>query len=207
MWRFSFVVALACGTAQFNVVQAEVTSPDPSHLCVSLDKLFKERLPSMGSKSWFTFQLKRDGEVRHLVFTQWDAPSSSPSTAKWLVASRHGPERPDYCIQATGDEVQPLVSLHDTNFSEPFGMPGSNYPRCGKRDDPLQSVKVRAWASRELGDSLVLALLGAAPNTPNFILLMAKTNNHWVLIDQKPQTASCYYDRGGLSEGETIQLK
>jgi hypothetical protein len=182
-------------------MQAQTASTDADGSCMKIESLFKERLPHLGG-SLVAYQLKRDGQAWHLVFTQ------KGNNAKWLIASRFSPERPDiYCVQATGSRVELLKSLHESKFSEQFGMPGSNNPRCGSLGDPLQSLKVRAWASRELGDSLILGLSEPAPKMPNFTLLLSKTDGYWILLDEKPQATTCYFDRGQLSDFKDIQLK
>ena len=224
MLRMALLVAVICATVQparahdilssrskfeqdgrFEIVQAQATSAASSS-CITLDALFKDRLPQLGGKSWMAFQLKRDGQAWHLVFTQ-KTNDRSATAAKWLVASRHSQERPDlYCIQSTGALVEVLMTLHDSIFSERYGMPGSNNPRCSNSDDPLGGVKVRAWASRELGDSLILSLNGAASGVPTFALLMSKTGQYWILLERKVQAGTCYFDRGELSDMKDLQL-
>ena len=112
--------------------------------CVPIDKLFTERLPRLGGKQWIAHQLKRDGQAWHLIFSQKVADTKSPART-WVLATRHSAERPDvYCIEGVGLRVDVLASLHDSNFDDRFGLPGSNNPRCGKRGDPLEGLKVRA---------------------------------------------------------------
>jgi hypothetical protein len=175
--------------------------------CVSIDKLFTERLPQIGGKQWLGHQLKREGEVWYLIFSQKTFDPSS-TARKWVVAARHSAERPDvYCIVGVGLRVGVLASLHDSMLEERYGLPGSNYPRCGKRDDPLEGFKVRAWASRELGDSLILSLDDAQIGNPTFVLLMSKIDNHWIMLQKRPEESTCYRDRGNFHHMRALELR
>ena len=174
--------------------------------CINITSLFKERLVSLGGQDWLAFQLKRDNEVRHLVFTQISKIGSS-NDAKWLVATRHSAARPDlYCVQATGNLVELLAPLPAKNSAERFGMPGSTYPRCGERGDIFEGFKVRSWATRELGDSQIIALGKPEPEAPSFVLVSNKRDGHWILLDKQPQSTTCYFDRGEWSDIRKIQI-
>ncbi len=174
--------------------------------CIPLIELFENNLVGLGAKRWNIITLKRAEEARHLVFTE--IPSKPSTITKWIVATRESEAHPEnYCIQATGGEVTPLVSLHDWKGSDRFGLPGSGYPRCGDTSDPIQDMKVRGWASRELGSSLVLSLDSADPKTPSFVILKAIADGAWVLLHQLPGESTCYFDRGTDSEMKAYQIK
>lgn len=174
--------------------------------CIDITSLFKERLASLDGQDWLAFQLKRDNEVWHLVFTQI-SKIGSPNDVKWLVASRHSAARPDlYCVQATGNLVELVAPLPAKNSAERFGMPGSTYPRCGERGDILEGLKVRSWATRELGDSQIMVLGKPEPNKPSFVLVSNKRDGHWILLDRQPQSTTCYFDRGEWSDIRKIQI-
>ncbi len=175
--------------------------------CVPIDKLFTERLPQLGGKQWIGHQLKRDGQVWHLIFSQKVADTKSP-VRSWVLATRHSDARPDvYCIEGVGSRVDVLASMHDSNFDERFGLPGSNQPRCGKRGDPLEGVKVRAWASRELGESLILSLDNAKGGGATYVLLMSKADDYWIMLQKRATESTCYRDRGNAHDVRELQLK
>ena len=194
------VLAVILGSSAPTVASAQLSS------CIDITLLFKERLVSLGGQDWLAFQLKRDNEVWHLVFTQ-NSKRGSPNDAKWLVASRHSPAHPDlFCVQATGNLVELLAPLPAKNSAERFGMPGSTYPRCGERGDILEGLKVRSWATRELGDSQIMALGKPEPNEPSFVLVSNKRDGHWILLDKQPQSTTCYFDRGEWSDIRKMQI-
>jgi hypothetical protein len=175
--------------------------------CIPIDRLFTERLPRLVGKQWIGHQLKRDGQVWRLIFTQKVADTKTPARI-WVMATRHSAERPDvYCIEGVGLRVDVLASLNDSNFDDRFGLPGSNYPRCGKRDDPLEGLKVRAWASRELGESLILSLGDAKSGGATYVLLMSKTDDYWILLQKRVTESTCYRDRGNAHDVREIELK
>ncbi len=197
-----FVLGVCLLLAMTHNVRAQQQSA-----CVPIDKLFTERLPQFGGKQWVAHQLKRDGQVWHLIFTQRVADTASPSRT-WVLTTRHSAERPDiYCVEGVGSRVDVLASLHDTNFDERFGLPGSNNARCGKRGDPLEGVKVRAWASRELGESLILSLDEAKTDGPTYVLLMSKTDDYWIMLQKRATETTCYRDRGNAHDMRDIQLR
>jgi hypothetical protein len=173
--------------------------------CFPIQKLYTEQLPKLGGKEWNGHQLKRDGEVWHIFFVQKVSDTTSP-TRTWVLTTRHSAEHPEiYCIQGVGTRVDVLASLHDSNFNEPFGLPGSNYPRCGKRGDPLDGVKVRAWASRELGDSLILSFDEAKGTGATYVLLMSKTDDYWIMLQKRANETTCYRDRGQAHDMRELQ--
>lgn len=175
--------------------------------CVPIDKLFSERLPELGGRQWIAHQLKRDGQVRHVIFSKKVADTKSP-TRTWVLTTRHSAELPDlYCIEGVGSRVDVLASFHDSNFDDRFGLPGSNYPRCGKRDDPLEGLKVRAWANRELGESLILSLDDVRSGGATYVLLMSKTDDYWIMLQKRATESTCYRDRGDAHDVREIMLK
>lgn len=164
--------------------------------CVSITQLFTETLPKAGGHQWVGHQLKRDGEVWHLLFTN--------SSNAWVLAARQ--DQPEiYCIKGRGTRIDVLVSLHDTNFNDPFGLPGSGSPRCGRAGDPLEGIKVRGWASRELGDSLILSLDDGKPAT--FVLLLSKAGGYWTLLRKATGETTCYHDRGSANDVREFTLR
>ncbi len=182
---------------------ASVHAADSS--CMPIGSLLQGKLGSLGAKRWNGITLKRDGQARHLVLTE--IPSTASNSAKWIVATRESDERPEnYCIQATGSEVNPLQSLHGWKGTERFGVPGSGQPRCGNAGDPLEGLKVRAWASKELGRSLILSLDQAGTKEPTFVALTSVVDGAWVLLVQEPGGPTCYFDRGSESSMKAFEL-
>lgn len=198
-----FLFAASHGWAQDSAISQRKDAKE----CVSLKELFQDELSRLGGKEWLGHQLKRNGEVWQLVFTQKVADATTANRV-WIVASRHSEEHPDLvCLRASGSRIDVLESLHEFNSVERFGLPGSNSPRCGQLADPLEGIKVRTWASRELGNSLILSFDEAKGDQPTFVLLMSKADNHWILSEKKPNEGTCYLDRGDAHDIRTLQLK
>jgi hypothetical protein len=197
----AFLFAIALYTMALDA-RAQTTDA-----CLPLRELVNERLPQIGGKQWTGQQLKREGQVWIIIFSQKVSDTNSADRT-WVVATRHSVERPDiYCIDGIGSRVDVLASLHNSNFEERFGLPGSNHPRCGRREDPLESVKVRSWASRELGESLILSLDDAKGSGGKYLLLFSKTGEYWILLQQKADEGTCYRDRGTGHNTREVQLK
>lgn len=194
---------LAC-FAMISLASLPAQAKDPA--CMSISALFQQKLPSLGANKWNGITLKRDGQARHLILTE--IPGEPTNAAKWLVATRESEERPEnYCIQATGSEVNPLQSMHDWKSAERFGLPGSGQPRCGDAGDPLEGLKVRGWASKELGRSLILSLDSPGPKEPTFVVLTSIVDGAWVLLGQEPGGPTCYFDRGSESSMKAFSVK
>lgn len=163
--------------------------------CMDIKSIMDKELPEFGGNYWFAHQLKRKGQVWLIIFSQTTAEEKLLASPKWKIMERQSEDRPDlYCGVANGQGTGRLMSLHDTKFDEKFGMPGSGYARCSNSGDPLGGMKVRAWASRELGDSVIVDFEGA--DGLAFILLFSKHGGYWVLLSQKPGEGTCYFDRG-----------
>jgi hypothetical protein len=201
--REASVIFIMCGDCSASAQQAR-----PNEIgCVPVEKLFTEVLPRNGGKEWLAHQLKRDGQAWHLIFTQKTSDSTSAARV-WVLASRLSADRPEvYCIEGIGSRVDVLASLHDSKFDEKFGMPGSNNPRCGPRGDALEGLKVRGWASRELGESLILSLDDPRQGAASHVLLMSKIDNHWVLLNKRAGSTTCYLDRGNAHDARAMTLR
>ncbi len=143
----------------------------------------------------------------HLILSQKVADSASPSRT-WVLTTRHSAERPDiYCFEGVGSRMDVLVSLHDTNFDERFGLSSSNNTQCGKRGDPLEGVKVRAWASRQLGEILILSLDEANTGGPSYVLLMSTIDDYWIMLQKRANETTCFRDRGDARDVRDMQLR
>lgn len=191
----------------FIIIMWLIATPNTTYAgdrdCVGLHNLFNE-LEEHGGKTWFGFQLKKNEEVWYLVFTQKNEQHSD--NEQWAIYTRFSKDRPDiYCILGKGIFVEPLRSLHDTSFVQKYGMPGSGYPRCGEDiKDPLESLRVRSWANRELGDSIILSL--NSNDGTSYVLLMSRYDGFWILLDRKPDHTTCYFDRGERSDMRNINI-
>ncbi len=158
-------------------------------------------LPSLlAGRSWSGFQLRRSDEVDFLLFLE--QPNKPTTQALWVIASAVPNKVGQFCVEAQGKEVTPLQSLHASSFQERFGLPGTGLPRCATKSDALGSVKVRAWASRELGDSIIFSLDGSDDNT--FVLLLARLDAQWILLQDAPSHGTCYRDRGKIFDVRVV---
>ncbi|MCP5361021.1 MAG: hypothetical protein H6908_00040 [Hyphomicrobiales bacterium] len=121
----------------------------------------------------------------------------------WRLLERSGDY--NWCLIGTGSSVELLLSIHSMPESkEKFGMPGSGYKRCNDSNGGiLETLEVRKWANKELGDSFVQHFQSEISNE-GFTFLNAKKlvngNIPWILIssesnDDKNMT-SCYRGRG-----------
>jgi hypothetical protein len=159
--------------------------------CIGVGELFFEKLPSI-SEHWRAWQLRKNGEVWHLIFH-----NPKRHGDEWVLASRFSDDRPDiYCIRGEGTGILTLKALDDAKFTERFGLPGSGYPRCSEKDDPLGGLKVRAWAHEELGNTFILSFQDNIKKGHGFTLAMGSIDNSWILISQTEDVTSCYLDRG-----------
>jgi len=156
-------------------------------------------VPKVLSQGDFSvFQLEKEYGQKYLAFTGLGVPSQVP-LANWYLVGRKSEETSEYCMQGIGQISIPLRSLHETKFVERYGMPESGYDRCSKIDDPLGSVKVRAWASRELGESFILSLSGSIEEGVGFTILISKLDGAWILLKRQATGENCYFDRGPTS--------
>lgn len=172
--------------------------------CLAIDELLGKELQKIGGRDWFAIQLNKNAQSWYLLFEQSGPDGNRIENPKWLVTSRHSEGRPDlYCVVGEGTGTEPLASLHQSKFEDRFGMPGSGHPRCGGTD-VLDGLKVRAWASRELGESVIIAYEGGAK--ADYTLLMGE-GDHWVLLDSKKGGGTCYHDRGEGVKVQKLKLK
>jgi hypothetical protein len=114
---------------------------------------------------------------------------------RWLFLHR-GETDTNYCVLSRGETFGQYDDLHENAFAAQFGAPGSGFPRCATADDDYSGAdKVRAWANRELGHSIILYT--EAETTPGYQFLISDDQD-WIIVEDhkdKPQT-SCFFDRG-----------
>lgn len=143
--------------------------------------------------------LKVAAETNYMLFFGKDEILDTPSAVNWRLLERQG-ESLVYCLIGAGKNLETLVSLHEIpGFNKSFGLPGSGYRRCNDESDgPMGSVAVRAWANKELGDSVILSF-GDPFVGKSLVLLWARESVAgqlpWVLVSDQ-ESISCYYARG-----------
>ena len=153
--------------------------------------------------SVLTATLRKGEKARYIFFVgknQIDVEGDLP----WLLVSLRSTDNPEiYCTIGRGHNFQLLASLDDTNFEERFGLPGSGYPRCSNVGDVLGSLKVRAWAGKELGKGDVMSFWG---DSFGYVLLTA--DKFWVLLKKdNAKIQTCYFDRGDDFLSQTYDLR
>ena len=117
--------------------------------CYQIADKVAEVAKAFAPSSILTLTLRQNKSARYILFigkTQTMIENHVP----WLLARRLlGDDPGKYCTEGNGDTVEALSAMEST--PEKFGLPGSGYPRCSEPNDVLGSLKVRAWASKELG--------------------------------------------------------
>lgn len=164
-------------------------------------KNFWRYISEQVGKLVYTHQLKKHNQAWYLIFTEVDANGKLPINGRWLISERSGKDEPQYyCILGEGNQVLPLASPHNSSFPEKFGLPGTGNPRCGNPEDPLEGLKVRAWASRELGESIIFYF--ERPNNKDTIfgLVFRPSEGYWILLSKEENEGTCYKDRGDQSD-------
>jgi hypothetical protein len=165
------------------------------HQCFHLHNLFNQ-VQKIGGKKWDAFQLKRNNQAWHILLVQDGEPSINKM---WLLFSRDSMERPEiYCLSGQGNTIEQLSSIHSNKFDVDgrYGMPGSGHPRCASSKDFWDRIKIRSWANKELGDSLVFSLNKDIHTHTSFTMLLSKKDAYWILLDEDNSNPTCYFDRG-----------
>jgi hypothetical protein len=141
--------------------------------------------------SVLTFTLRKNKEARYILFIGKNQ-TQIENNVPWLLARRSSDDDPSrYCTEGKGNTFELLSALH--NAPERFGLPGSGYPRCSEAGDVLGSLKVRAWASKELGGG---SLTSFEADKIGFSLLTGE-GAYWILLkSDRNKVQTCYFDRG-----------
>jgi len=189
----SAAILLNCGV---SVAQA------PTDQCNRISDIMQNVAEEFRT-SVLTFTLRKDKEARYILFfgkNQTDVENNLP----WVLVSRGSTDNPEiYCSIGKGSNLQFLASLDDTKFEDRFGLPGSGYPRCSNVGDVLGSLKVRAWAGKELGKGDVMSFWG---DSFGYVLLTA--DKFWVLLKKdNAKIQTCYFDRGDDFLSQTYDLR
>ncbi len=173
--------------------------------CLTPKNIFEKTLPEIG-KAWTHISLRVDQKEKYVVFMHKE-DSASTSQADWLLFSKQtGSLLGLYCLDGLGHEVDLTASLQDATFEERYGLPGSGLPRCGNASDPLEGVKVRSWANKELGDSLNFGLSKPENKKDRWVLVLSKTDGFWILLLKQENLGTCYFDRGQESTINEVTL-
>ncbi len=199
-WCLPF--ALFCFCISIESVKSE---PDE---CYPWKSVFTEVLPSEGGTDWNTLMLSDNNKWKYLIYSQ--RLIEKHNTARWVIVNPYSDDRPEVnCVISRGKGILALRSLDSTNPTAKFGMPGSGYPRCGgkfgSKENPLGSLGVRMWASKELGKSSILSF----PEFGNkaFTVILSDVGKYWILLRDNKDGSSCYHDRGKGYKIREIELK
>lgn len=188
-------------------ISTETVKAEPDK-CYPWKKVYTKLLPSKGGLEWNTLMLSDNDKWKYLIFSQ--KLIEKPHEASWLIVNPYNEDKPEInCVISTGKGLVRLKSLHNTNPSSKFGMPGSGYPRCGgkmgSKSNPLGSLGVRMWASKELGSSSILHF--SEIDNQGFTTLLSDVGDYWILLKDNKDGSSCYYDRGKGYKLRAIKLK
>jgi hypothetical protein len=171
--------------------------------CITLKDLVDVRLNFFEQIKWELFNLEAENKSKYLLFHSFVLENPKDHEPRWLLVNQNLDSAKPYCILGKSKTIYPLKDLHDANFEEKFGLPGSGLRRCNKIDDPLGSLKVRAWANQELGRILIFQL--DADDNSSFTVLLSYTGNYWILLRQDEPSSSCYHARGAKMTVSTVK--
>jgi hypothetical protein len=188
MPRFSRSAAIV-----FGAVIAVFTGPARAD-CGDLNKFI--RTETAGPDKYVdTFSFRRNHRADSVLMLVKDTVEKGHLPKRWLFLHR-GQTDTDYCVLSRGEAFGQHEDVHENTFAAQFGAPGSGLPRCATADDDNSGAdKLRAWANRELGHSIILYT--EAETTSGFQFVISDDQN-WVIVEDHkddPQT-SCFFDRG-----------
>ena len=142
-----------------------------------------------------TFSFRKNHRADSVLMLVKDTVEKGRLPKRWLFLHR-GPTDTDYCVLSRGEEFGQHDDIHDNAFAAQFGPPGSGFKRCATSDaDAPASLRLQAWANRELGSSIILYTVAEKTSGFQFVI---SDDQDWIIIEDKkddPQT-SCYFDRG-----------
>lgn len=103
-----------------------------------------------------------------------------------------------YRLISAGSSAEFTMSLTNGNPKNKFGMPDSSFPRGTTNWSAIMDV--RLWANKELGDCEVVLHLHTDGGDTNYVLLTAKADGSWIIIETRKRAQYAgYYDRGDAS--------
>ena len=142
-----------------------------------------------------TFSFRRNHRADSVLMLVKESVQKGQLPKRWLFLNR-GPTDTDYCVLSRGEEFGQYDDVHENASAAQFGSPGSGLPRCATSNaDTPASEKVRAWANRELGHSIILYTVAEKTSGFQFVI---SDDQDWIIIEDhkdSPQT-SCFFDRG-----------
>jgi hypothetical protein len=193
-WLPGCFIALSLIAASIDEASAQ---PKMEQRCGDVMDMMRYALQGVSPQN-SSFSLKRNAETYHMLMGSKVDPAKSVDGrlyAPWRLLERQG-QTGNYCLIAAGQWVEAIASLHMANPRLKYGMPGSGHQRCSNSGDVLDTIDVRMWANKELGEAFTLYLYSDI-GTKNFTFLMTD-DKHWVLLDElkgeKPVT--CFFARG-----------
>ena len=153
------------------------------------------------------YTLQKNGRAKNTLFITHGRPIKNSGSSKadvvvpWVLFKHFPNDR--HCIVGKGNTVEALMSLHTTKPSLRFGLPASGHPRCSRGTDVMETMQVRMWANRELGDSFVLHLNA---NIGDSFTILISNDKFWILLNtnSKNNLITCYYARGDNVNDKTI---
>jgi hypothetical protein len=162
--------------------------------CGDLKQFIKDE--TAGSDKYVdTFSFRRNHRADSVLMLVKDSVQKGQLPKRWLFLHRTEKDT-DYCVMSRGEEFGQHEDVHENAFAAQFGLPGSGFKQCATSDaDTPASLKVRAWANRDLGHSIILYTV--ADKTSGFQFVISDDQD-WIIIEDRkddPQT-SCFFDRG-----------
>jgi hypothetical protein len=142
-----------------------------------------------------TFSFRRNHRADSVLMLVKDRVQKGRLPKRWLFLHRTEKDT-DYCVASRGEEFGQHDDARENAFAAQFGPPGSGLERCATSDaDTPASLKVRDWANRELGHSIILYTVAEKTSGFQFVI---SDDQDWIIIEDRkdnPQT-SCFFDRG-----------
>jgi hypothetical protein len=142
-----------------------------------------------------TFSFRRNHRADSVLMLVKESVQKGQLPKRWLFLNR-GPSDADYCVLSRGEKFGQHDDIHENAFAAQFGPPGSGFQRCATSDaDTAASEKVRAWANRDLGHSIILYTVAEKTSGFQFVI---SDDQDWIIIEDRkddPQV-SCFFDRG-----------
>lgn len=172
--------------------------------CMNVMKAMKFAFQGVSPRN-LAYSLKREGETRYMLYVsayeEGEVTKDDVPRMPWRLLERQGSSE-TYCLIGAGNGVEGLRDIRDFETNKRYGMPGSGFARCtDSSDDAMASLKIRAWANKELGNSHIQHLRSKI-GPHNFTLLNSSESQGgrtaWSLLNSRKESPNevCYYDRG-----------
>ncbi len=173
-------------------------------ICAPFTSIFPKELGKMGENPSVISLNTSDYNGRYYLIMsktpETDTQNDGMVYRKWSLLKRQDfTKSVNYCLVATGNKVQPLLSVETSAGNEhKYGMPGTGFARCASGF--LDVLDVRIWANRELGKSYVWSLPSNLNEHESYTLLF-NGDSDWIMIkdfqnNTLHEAEACYDDRG-----------